>query len=268
MSRRAPALFISHGAPNVLVERGPWQTAIEMIGREYKPRAVIVMSAHWRSRVGFEIANQPTFETIHDFSGFAEELKRFAYPAKGDEDIAQQCVDLIQGAAMTTRLEKTRGLDHGAYVPLHFLYPKYDVPVIPIAISARATPQEIFRVGEILAPLRNDGVMIIGSGGMVHNLGELTWEQPSEIKADSWAQDFEGWVMTALMDRDFAALCDFSENAPHAKKAHPTTEHFAPLFFTAGAVSAWGEEVEEIYRGWAYKNLSMTCVGFGLNLLN
>lgn len=267
MTERAPAIFVSHGAPSVLIESGPWQLNLEMTGRSMNPpRAVIVMSAHWRSRGGFDVGFQPTFETIHDFSGFPEALSRFKYPAKGDKNLADQCVDLLKGAAFASTLETNRGLDHGTYVPLHFLWPKGDIPVIPVAISSRATPQEIFRAGEILAPLRNEGVMILGSGGMVHNLGDLAWELPNASQPEAWASEFETWVMTALADRDFAALCDFRENAPHAAQAHPTWEHFAPLFFVAGAASAWGEEYEELYKGWAYGNLSMACISFGLNL--
>ena len=268
MTERAPALFISHGAPTVLIESGPWQISLEMTGREIKPRAVIIMSAHWRSRSGFDVGYQPTFDTIHDFSGFPEALNRFKYPAKGEKDLAEQCVDLLKGADFASVLEINRGMDHGSYVPLHFLWPKHDVPVIPVAISTKASPQEIFRAGEILAPLRNEGVLIIGSGGMVHNLGDLAWETPTAGSPEAWAAEFESWAMHALSDRDFGALCDFRENAPHANKAHPTWEHFAPLFFVAGAASAWDEEVQELYKGWAYRNLSMACISFGLNRQN
>lgn len=265
MSERVPAIFVSHGAPSVLVESGPWQLTLEMIGRGIKPRAIVIMSAHWRSRLGFEIGFQELFETVYDFSGFSESLYQFKYPAKGDQDIAQQCVDLLRGAAFSSEILTNHGLDHGAYVPLHFLWPKADVPVIPIAISAKATPQDLFRAGEILAPLRNEGVMILGSGGMVHNLGEIAWEKASSSLPEEWAAEFEGWVLNALADRDFAALCDFREHAPHGKKAHPTWEHFAPLFFVAGASSAWDEEFQELYKGWSFGSLSMACIGYGVN---
>jgi 4,5-DOPA dioxygenase extradiol len=265
---RAPSIFISHGAPSVLTETGPWQLALEMIGRDISPRAVVVMSAHWRSRAGFDVGFQSQFETIHDFSGFSDALQRFKYPAKGHQDLAQQCVDLLNGAAFSSSLEPSRGLDHGSYVPLHFMWPKADVPVVPVAISAKATPQDVFRVGEILAPLRQDGVLVLGSGGMVHNLGAIEWQRPSDSLPETWASEFEDWVIKALSDRDFSALCDFRDVAPHGKEAHPTWEHFAPLVFAAGAASAWGEELQELYRGWAFGNLSMSCVGFGVNHLN
>ena len=262
-SPRAPAIFISHGAPTELIQQGPWQTTMDGIGREVKPRAVIVMSAHWRSQGGFDVGYQPTFETLHDFSGFPEELSKFKYPAKGDLDLAEQCVSLLKGAAYNSSLDRARGLDHGVYVPLHHMWKRADVPVIPVAISSKATPRDVFRAGEILAPLRNEGVMMIGSGGMVHNLGALAWGNPSNDKPDPWAAEFQKWVLDALEDKDFTALCDFREHAPHAKEAHPTWEHFAPLIFTAGAESAWGEQMEELYSGWAFGCLSMSCIGFG-----
>lgn len=260
---RAPAIFVSHGAPTELVLKGPWQLTMESIGREMSPEAVIVMSAHYRQASGFEVGYCPQFSTIHDFSGFPDELNRFQYPAKGHRDLAQQCVDLLTGAAIPTSLNTTRGLDHGSYVPLHHMWPKHNIPVIPVAIHAKASPQEIFRCGEILAPLRNEGVMILGSGGMVHNLGELAWESPSLSAPQDWANSFQSWVLNALRSRDFEGLCEFKVRGPDAKMAHPTWEHFAPLLFTAGAASAWGEDMVELYSGWTYGSLSMACVGFG-----
>ena len=260
---KSPAVFVSHGAPTELIQRGPWQLAMETIGREVKPRAVIVMSAHWRSRAGFDVGYQAEFSTIHDFSGFPEELNRFRYPARGDANLADHCVALLQGAAFHSKRDESRGLDHGVYVPLAHLWPKADVPVIPVAISAHAAPQDVFRAGEILAPLRKEGVMIIGSGGMVHNLGELVWDKPSSSTPDPWAAAFQEWVLKALHDRDFSALCDFREHAPQGQKAHPTWEHFAPLLFVAGAASAWGEPLQELYEGWTYGSLSMSCLGYG-----
>lgn len=263
MAQRAPSIFISHGAPTELIQRGTWQFMLETIGREQQPRAVIVMSAHWRSRSGFDVAYQPAFETIHDFSGFPPELTRFSYPAKGHSDLAEQCVSLLSGAAMHSEHIGSRGLDHGVYVPLHHMWPNAHVPIIPVAIAAKASPQDVFRAGEILAPLRNEGVMIVGSGGMVHNLGELSWDHPESSKPQDWASTFQSWALNAIADRDFAALCDFRENAPGGAKAHPTWEHFAPLLFVCGAASAWGEAAEVLYDQWVYGSLSMNCLGFG-----
>lgn len=261
--QRSPAIFVSHGAPTELVLKGPWQLTMESLGREIRPEAVIIMSAHDRSSSGFDVGYCPKFETIHDFSGFPEALNKFHYPAKGHQDIAQQCVDLLRGAAMSAKLDTARGLDHGAYVPLHHMWPKHNVPVVPIAIYSKASPFEIFRCGEILAPLRNEGVMIMGSGGMVHNLGQLVWETPTLSAPEDWAARFQSWVLRVLHSKDFEGLCDFRERGPDAKTAHPTWEHFAPLLFTAGAASAWGESLEELYLGWTYGSLSMATVGFG-----
>ena len=122
------------------------------------------------------------------------------------------------------------GLDHGVYVPLHHMWPTAKIPVIPIAIYSKATPQDIFRAGEILAPLRNEDVMVIGSGGLVHNLGQLDWQNPADSKPESWAIDFQSWALGVLRSRNFESLCDFKELAPEASKAHPTWEHLAPLF--------------------------------------
>ncbi len=262
-SVRSPAVFVSHGAPTELMQKGPWQLTMESIGREVSTQAVIVMSAHYRSATGFAVGYCPKFQTIHDFSGFPDELNQFQYPARGQQDFAERCVDLLHGASMDSKLETTRGLDHGVYVPLHHMWPKHNIPVIPIAISSKATAHEVFRCGEILAPLRNEGVMILGSGGLVHNLSKLEWEKPGLSAPEEWAVRFQSWALNVLRLRDFESLCDFKERGPDASVAHPTWEHFAPLLFAAGAASAWGEDMEELYSGWTYGSLSMSAVGFG-----
>lgn len=260
---RIPAMFVSHGSPVELINKGPWQLAMESVGREVLPRAIIVMSAHYKSSAGFEVGHCSSFETIHDFSGFPEELYNFNYTAKGDFDLAQQCVDLLKSASIPSKMNESRGLDHGSYVPLCHMWPKAQVPVIPVAISSNATPHEIFRAGEILAPLRNEGLMILGSGGMVHNLRRLVWDNPGLVAPESWATSFQAWVLDVLRTRNFDTLCDFMEEGPEAQVAHPTWEHFAPLIFVAGAASAWSEELEELYSGWTYGSLSMESVYYG-----
>ena len=257
MAARAPALFVSHGAPTELIGRGPWQTSLEILGRIDRPKAVVVMSAHWRTKSGFDIAFQSNFETIHDFSGFPEELSRFQYPAHGDLSLSKKCVELLSGAAMPSTLCETRGLDHGVYVPLHHMFRNADVPIIPIAINARATPQEIFRAGEILSPLRDEGVMICGSGGIVHNLGELSWDDQGRALPEPWASGFQTWVVETLDRRDYGSLCDFQTMAPEARRAHPTWEHFAPLLFVAGATSRFDALREVVFDDWTFGNLSM-----------
>ncbi len=260
---RSPAIFVSHGAPVELINKGPWQIAMESVGREISPRAVVVMSAHYKSPAGFDVGYCPAFETIHDFSGFPDELNQFTYPAKGDSDLAQQCVDLLHGASIPSSKNQSRGLDHGSYVPLFHMWPKAKVPVVPVAIHSKASPQDIFRAGEILAPLRHEGVMILGSGGMVHNLGQLVWDKPSLSAPQDWAIQFQSWVLNCLRTNDFDALCNFKSQSPDAKVAHPTWEHFAPLIFIAGAASAWGESVTELYSGWTYGTLSMESIFYG-----
>lgn len=260
---RSPAVFVSHGSPLELIQKGPWQLVMESIGREVLPRAVIIMSAHYKSSSSFDVGFCKNFSTIHDFSGFPDELNRFVYPAKGDHDLSDRCVELLHGASIPSALNTTRGLDHGSYVPTSHMWPKANVPIIPLSISAKATPSDVFRVGEIIAPLRNEDVMILGSGGMVHNLGELSWEKPGLATPEDWATSFQSWVLEALRSRDFEALCDFRSVAPHGRMAHPTWEHLAPLIFVAGAASAWDEPLVELYSGWTYGNLSMTSICFG-----
>jgi 4,5-DOPA dioxygenase extradiol len=195
-----------------------------------------MVSAHWETtRPAASTAQSP--ETIHDFGGFPDELYRMTYPAPGAPDVARRAKELLDAAGIGADLDPRRGLDHGAWVPLRFLYPAADVAVTQLSIQPRLTPKHHYRVGEALRELHDAGVLIIGSGSLTHNLRELrmTAARPT---AEPYALEFQEWVYQAINANDIDALLDYRHLAPQAVRAHPTDEHFLPLFVALGAAGA------------------------------
>ena len=233
-----PSLFVSHGSPMEAVEDDAWSRSLTAwAARLERPRGVVVVSAHWEGPLAVTATSSP--ETIHDFSGFAEELYAIRYPAPGDPALAKD-VARLTGAA----LEPRRGLDHGAWVPLRKLFPAADVPVVQLSIPPAG---DVARLGRALADLRKEGVLLIGSGGAVHNLRTLAWDDKAASAAD-WAMEFDRWVAARAGDVD--ALGCWRES-PLAARAHPTPEHYLPILFVGGS------SIETLHEGFHYGSLSM-----------
>jgi len=196
-----------------------------------RPRAIVVASAHWlapRPQVG--AAAVP--ETIHDFGGFPQALFDLRYPAPGDPALAQRVAGLLGDAGLHADVDPSRGLDHGVWVPLRLLYPDADIPVVPLSIQPALGPAHQFAVGRALAPLRDDGVLVIGSGSITHNLHD--WRGRDGVEAE-YVRPFTAWVETRMRADDTEALLDYRRQAPFAARAHPTDEHLLPLFVAMGA---------------------------------
>ncbi len=233
-----PALFVSHGSPMEAVEDDAWSRDLgAWAARLGRPRAAVVVSAHWEGPLAVTAGASPA--TIHDFSGFPEALSRISYPAPGDPALAKKAA-FLTGAALDPR----RGLDHGAWVPLRKLFPTADVPVVQLSIPPDG---DVARLGRLLGELRKEEVLLIGSGGAVHNLGSLAWGDKA-APVEPWAMEFDRWVAERAGDVD--ALSRWRE-APGASRAHPTAEHFLPILFAAGSA------VETIHEGFHYGTLSM-----------
>jgi 4,5-DOPA dioxygenase extradiol len=251
MSIRMPSLFISHGAPSIAIEQDDFTRAVSSFGKTLRgARAIAVVSAHWQSRsVRVNAVAHP--ETIYDFGGFSEELYKIRYEAPGDPALAREIATLLGGAA----LEEERGWDHGLWVPLRILLPDAIIPIVEIAQPYPTTPADLLRIGQALAPLRDDGVVIAGSGGIVHNLRAIHLADKNS-PVDEWAKQFDDWFATRLAARDFDTLTRYRDLAPHANLAVPTPEHFEPVFVALGA-SLDTDSLTTIYEGFHYGNLSM-----------
>jgi 4,5-DOPA dioxygenase extradiol len=226
------SLFVSHGAPSFALEPGLAGPALTELGKRLtRPEAVLVVSPHWMTpevRVG--VSEAP--ETIHDFRGFPSELYELEYPASGHPELAQTTLALLEAGGWKARADEKRGLDHGAWVPLMHLFPDHSVPVFQVSMPANLDPASAWQLGQILQPLEHEGVLIVGSGSLTHNLYEVRWGDES---ASGYAREFTDWVRAKVTAGDHQQLIATLEKAPHAQRAHPTTEHFLPLLVAAGA---------------------------------
>jgi 4,5-DOPA dioxygenase extradiol len=257
----APAAFFAHGAPLSALGGDAHAEALRQFGdAHHQVEAIVIVSAHWQKPLPVSITSWETAPLIHDFAGFPEELFRIQYPAHGDAALATH-IDLhLHAAGIPSVLDPGRGLDHGAWVPLRLAFPDAKIPVIALSLPM-AAPRELFAIGQALKPLRRDGVMVVGSGGIVHNLRKVKMGD-KDAPVEAWAREFDAWVVRAMEGRKRNQLFDYRTSGPKAALAVPTPEHFDPLFI------AWGAAFEEerpqwIYEGFHYGSLSMRSVVFG-----
>ena len=253
--KRQPTLFLSHGSPMHAVQPGGAGKAWEALGRTLpRPRAVLVASAHWETSVPMLTGN-PQPETIHDFGGFPAELYTLRYPAPGAPDLATQAVALLKAAGITAGVDGCRGLDHGAWVPLRWMYADADVPAVQISVQPGLGTAHHLHLGRALAPLADDDVLIVGSGHTTHNLRDWM-TNPRRQEPLRYAEAFAGWVGARLAAHDTDALLGYREQAPDAARAHPSEEHFLPLFVAWGAAGAQAD-VQRVVDGFEAGALAM-----------
>ena len=256
-----PALFISHGAPSIGLDPSPARDFLAGLGGAYqRPRAILVISAHYDAgRPTLTSGAQP--ETIHDFGGFPDELYRMTYPAPGDPVLAAEIASLLADAGFEAGDDPARGLDHGAWVPLRLMYPDADIPVVQLSINMAETQEWHFRLGAALAPLRERGVLIIGSGSLTHNLRAVF---SGGFRIDSppppWVTDFADWINKRLETGDTDGVLHAVEKAPHGRDNHPTMDHILPLFVAMGA---GGSAARRIHHSTTYGALMMDAYAFG-----
>jgi 4,5-DOPA dioxygenase extradiol len=255
-----PVLFVSHGAPTLALAGGAWEASLRTwAGTLAGVQAILVVSAHWESPGPIQVMAHPHPETMHDFSGFPEPLFRMRYPSPGAPALAGRVVALLRAGGLEAGLDPVRPLDHGAWVPLRAAFPDARIPVIQVSLPVPRTPRALYDLGRALGPLRREGVLLIGSGGIVHNLRILDWSDHSA--PDAWALDFEAWIEGRLAPLDAPALFEAARLAPGYAKAVPTTEHFDPLYFALGAAD--GAPVRTVHQGWQMGSLSLRVWAWG-----
>jgi 4,5-DOPA dioxygenase extradiol len=267
---KAPALFVSHGAPTLALEPGVLGPKLSALGAHLTNlSAALVVSAHWQTaggdtaggrtgRVGVMRTAAP--ETVHDFGGFPPALYRLQYGAPGAPEMAGEAGALLEQAGFPVEFDDRRGIDHGVWVPLRYLLPRAEVPVFQVSLPFGIDARGAVRLGEALAPMRERGVMIMGSGSLTHNLGEI---EPPGSSAEPYALEFAAWVRRRVQQRDLASLVDYRRLAPHAVRAHPTEEHFVPLLVAMGTGNG-ADSVTIVEGGTTYGVLSMESYAFGL----
>lgn len=255
---RLPVAFVSHGAP-VSLEDTPWMEDLDRWGKSFGAvREILVLSAHWVTR-RLLAAPAKKFPLLFDFFGFPDRFYKLDYPCPASSILLGRLPALTGLDSM--QVDPERGLDHGMWVPLRGLFPNAEIPVLGLSLPGLA-PMDLFRLGERLSPLRDEGVLILCSGGMTHNLGYLRGEMAAP--PEEWAIRFDGWVTERILAGDNDSILDFEHQAPFAHRAHPSTEHFAPLFVALGASGAAGGPVSFPVTGFRWGTLSMRSVQFGL----
>ena len=259
LDQRMPVIYLSHGAPP-LADDPVWTRQLaDWSASMPKPSSVLMVSAHWEDDP-LSLSATETVPLFYDFWGFPQRYYEVEYPAPGAPDLADEVERLLTDANQSVQRDPDRGLDHGAYVPLVEMYPEADVPVLQISMPT-LDPEALFTIGQRLAPLRDQGVLIVGSGFSTHNLREMNWHAGPDGNPPSWSIEFDDWLDRTLHARDLDALIDFQNKAPAPHIAHPRTEHFAPLFIALGASSDSGLESESEVEGFWF-GLSKRSVQF------
>jgi len=263
MTREMPSLFIAHGSPMVAIEDSVYGRYLDQLSRDLPvPRSIVVFSAHWTEGCQ-TISASPQPDTIHDFYGFPAALYQIRYPAPGDPALAVRIQELLVSAGIEARLDPARGFDHGVWTILSRVFPDASIPVVSMSVDPALRPEHQFQIGRALAPLRQESVLIIGSGATVHNLRMLHWNR-EDGQPEGWAEAFERWLESRISEGDIDALFAYREEAPYADWAAPSwgVEHLIPLFYAMGA----GEDPPRgklLHRDWQYGSLANSVYAFG-----
>jgi len=264
MQPTLPCLFLSHGAPTLVTDPCPTRDWLRSAAAQWpQPRAIICVSAHWcTAEPSVSGASQP--QIIHDFHGFPDELYAMRYPAPGEPSLAVDVARQLKTAGMSCKVDGSRGLDHGAWVPLKLLYPHANIPVLQLSVQPQQSPEAHMTLGRALRPLRDEGVLILASGGATHNLADFrgqSWDAPTE----NYVQRFDRWLTERVQAGNAEAICEYLQ-APEGERNHPTAEHFLPLLVAFGAAqnsAAHRPQAELIHHAFTYGILSMASFRWG-----
>jgi 4,5-DOPA dioxygenase extradiol len=264
MTQTLPTLFLSHGAPTLPLEDIPVSRFLKGLGAELpRPRAILMVSAHWETPTP-TLGGDETPKTIHDFYGFPDALYQLRYAAPGDPDLAARAAALLETAGYEARVHPRRGLDHGAWNPLILVYPEADIPVVQLSIQTALGPKHHLQLGEALRPLRDEGVLIIGSGNTTHNLGDprramAHIEPPEDVRA------FDDWLIEAVEAGRTDDLLNYRALAPTAPHQHPTEDHLLPLYVAMGAAGRNGTAAKGrlLHQSYCLAILAMSAFAFG-----
>lgn len=254
---KMPVLFLSHGSPTLPFDNVPARDFLMWLGGKLPaPRAILCISAHWETATPSITASDAP-ATIHDFYGFPKALYELRYDVPGEPALAAQIAGLLEAGGYRATLDGTRGLDHGAWNPLMLAYPQSGIPVLQLSLIHRGKTGDHVKLGRLLAPLRDEGVLIVASGGAVHNLRAVEWREGA--LPPGWATDFDRWLRVRIEAGDYDALADYRSQAPDAAVSHPSEEHLMPLFVALGAAA--GAEANArgtlLHASFTFGSLSM-----------
>jgi len=250
-----PSIFVSHGMPSIVIRPGPTHNFLKGLGQMFdRPKGIICVSAHWEAAWPMLTATEMP-ETIHDFSGPPVLFEKY-YPVPGDPALAGKAAALLTHAGLDAKTDPTRGLDHGAWVPLMLMYPEADIPVVQLSVQTELDPQHHLNLGSALRPLREKGVLILGSGGATHNLPEIR-KYKIDSEPPDYAVAFDAWLKETITEGKQESLINYEQEGPSAPLNHPyPAEHFLPLFVPIGAASP-GTRGRLLHQVFMYGVLSM-----------
>jgi len=259
-----PAIFVSHGSPTLVLDDVPARDFLRGLGAELlRPRAIVAVSAHYEAS-GVRVNTSARPRTIHDFRGFPQALHDMRYPAPGDPELAAEVLATLRASGLEAAGDEDWGFDHGTWVPLALMYPQADIPVVAVSVDPEAGPEHHRRLGAALAPLRQDGVLVLGSGAFTHNLGELRRGGWAEVAAPDWVERFVDWTAAAIAEGRQDDLIHYRERAPEAVRNHPTEEHLLPLFAAMGAGGGGDSgRGRRLHASTTFSVLAMDAYAFG-----
>ena len=251
-------IFVSHGAPTLPFDDVPAREFLRALGASTPlPKAIVVASAHWETRAP-AISAMTINDTVHDYGGFADILYQQHYPAPGDPALAGRIKTMLDAAGLPATLDAQRGLDHGAWVPLMLAWPEANIPVLQVSLQTHLGPAHHYRLGEALAPLAAEDILIVGSGSLTHDLRSVVWRGPRD--EPGWVTEFADWVNATLAEGRLDDLLNYRTRAPSAARNHPTEEHFLPLFVALGA--GGGAHVHRLHTSTTFSILRMDAFAF------
>lgn len=262
----SPSIYVGHGAPTTAITEGKYQTSLSKFAKQkVEPTSIVVVSAHWESHIPMFVTSSDLPGVIYDFGGFPQVLYELEYNSPGNPKLASQVSGMLNSAGWKTQLNSVRGLDHGAWIPLRIMYPNATIPVIQLSIPIPRTPLEFYKIGQVLAPLREENIMLMGSGNLVHNIPHAIRQmQAGKVDtgfnnpAEEWAKETDEWLKEKIDNYAIDDLLDSPNKAPHFRMAAPTTEHFDPLYFILGTQNK-REGIYHFYEGFQAGSFSMRC---------
>lgn len=232
-----PSLFVSHGLPTLVTQDTNYTRLLcQYPNTICRPQGIVVFCAHWESRTQ-QIASPRQYGMLHDYCGLCRTSYHTQYPAKGDQALAHTVAGLLNNHGVSSSINLMRGMDHSAWVPLMLMYPQAEIPVVTLSVDTRLKPAEQYAIGKALAPLKQQGILLMGSGGLVHNLWRIRLDA-DKPQPDTWAQQFQSWIGQCLYQWDLDKLFDYANRAPYADLAASRSEHIACLFLAMGASDA------------------------------
>jgi 4,5-DOPA dioxygenase extradiol len=251
-------LFLAHGSPMLAVEQNEYSQFLKQTGAGLAPDAIVIFTAHWETEAVTISSKDDEYETIYDFYGFPDELYQVKYPAKGSTKIAALVGHLLSEKGIPVAYDTERGLDHGSWTMLKHMFPKADIPVVQVSVNPYRSADEQYKIGEALRSLSSQNILLIGSGVTVHNLRAVNWGQK---EPESWAVEFDEWLIEKMNKHDINSLFEYEQLAPHAKMAVPRAEHFVPLYIALGSGNAEAAP-KVIYRSYEFGTLSYLSMQF------